>query len=234
VVEARAADQPAAARLQLAIELAEMSDALIGRFVAEARDGGLSWTEIGRLFGTSKQAVHQRYGTAPDDVGAWRGSWTPAARNALDRAAVEARELGHDYIGTEHALLALVSSGRGVAAHVLSDLGVVRERMLATRCMSATPGMQPRQGCLSVMPRYKQALEHSRRIADRLGVHAADTEHLLAGIVAVSDSMAVEILRRLNVSADDVLGALAQRLDVEPQRLGAPRRRRRRLLAGAR
>jgi ATP-dependent Clp protease ATP-binding subunit ClpA len=57
------------------------------------------------------------------------------------------------------------------------------------------------------MPRHKQALQNSRRIADGLGAPAADTEHLLAGIVAVRDSMAVEILRRLNVSADDIRGA---------------------------
>jgi ATP-dependent Clp protease ATP-binding subunit ClpA len=84
---------------------------------------------------------------------------------------------------------------------------------------------------MSVMPRFKEALEHARRVADRLGGGVADTEHLLAGIVAVPDSMAVEILRRLKVGPDAVRSALGERLDVEPQRLGAPRRRRRRLLA---
>jgi hypothetical protein len=47
-------------------------------------------------------------------------------------------------------------------------------------------------------------------------------------IVAVPDALAVEILRRLGVGADDVCRALAQRLGVEPECLGAPRRRRRR------
>jgi ATP-dependent Clp protease ATP-binding subunit ClpA len=84
------------------------------------------------------------------------------------------------------------------------------------------------------MPRLKQALDHGRRIADGLGRPLADGEHLLAGILAVSDSMAVEILRRLGVGADKVRAALARRLDVEPQRLGAPRRARRRLLAARR
>jgi hypothetical protein len=46
--------------------------------------------------------------------------------------------------------------------------------------------------------------------------------------------MAVEILSRLKVSPDDVRGALAERLDVEGERLGASRRRQRRLLARAR
>jgi Clp amino terminal domain, pathogenicity island component len=235
LVEARAAGQPPSSRLRVAIDvgrnLTDLGDILIGRFVAQAREAGLSWTEIGQLFGTSKQAVHQRYGTASTESGAWPGRWTATARSVLDQAAVEARALGHGHVGTEHALLALASVEHGVAAEILADLGVTRERMLATTCMEARPDSQPPQDCLPMMPRYKQALEHSRRIADGLEVRDADTEHLLAGVVAVSDSMAVEILRRLKVSADDVRGALAERLNVEPQRLGGPRRRRRRLLA---
>lgn len=238
LVEARSADQAPATRLHVAIdlgrELTDRGDILIGRFVSEAREAGLSWTEIGQLFGTSKQAVQQRYGTALGEPGSWPGRWTPTARNVLNRAAAEARALGHDYIGTEHALLALVSAEHGIAAAVLADLGVTRERMLGTSCMQARRGTQTPQDCLSAMPRYKQALEHSRRIADGLGVRNADAEHLLAGIVAVPDSLAVEILRRLQVSPDAVRDALAERLDVVPHRLGAPRRRRRRLLAGSR
>jgi ATP-dependent Clp protease ATP-binding subunit ClpC len=98
--------------------------------------------------------------------------------------------------------------------------------MLATSCMQARSDPP---GDLTLMPRLKQALEHGRRTADRLGAPVAGTEHLLAGIVAVPDSMAVEILRRLRVSADDVRAALAERLDVDPQRLGTTPRRRRRL-----
>ena len=237
IVDARAEQLPAA-RLRLAIELGreltDTSDALIGRFVAQARDDGLSWTEIGQQFGTSKQAVQQRYGPTLAQPGAWPGRWSRAAREALDRAGEEAQALGHGYVGTEHALLALASAEAGVAGEVLAALGVARERILATSCMGARPDNRGPGKCLSVMPRLKQALEHSRRIADGLEARVADTEHLLAGIVAVSDSMAVEILHRLKVSPDDVRRALAERLAVDPQRLGAARRRRRRLLAGTR
>jgi hypothetical protein len=233
LVEQRAGEQQSAARLREAIDvgraLTDLGDALIGHFVSEARTSGLSWTEIGQGFGTSKQAVQQRYGAPGDDFGRWPGRWTVAANKALSRAAAEARVLGHDYIGTEHALLALATAERGTAGEILRELGVTRERMLATSCMSA--GADPHQphDCLRAMPRFKQALEHSRRIADGLDARLADTEHLLAGIVAVTDSMAVEILRRLGVSVADVRAGLAQQLDGEPQRLGAPRRRRRRL-----
>jgi len=234
-VEERAEGQPPAARLRVAIglghELTELSDAMIGRFVAQARGAGLSWTEIGEAFGVSKQAAQQRYGATTDEAALLPGRWTGACSEALNRAVDEARRLGHDYVGTEHALLALVTAEPGIAADVLRNLGVTRDRMLATSCMKPPRGEQRADGGLSFMPRLKQALEHSRRIADGLDARRADTEHLLAGIVAVPDSMAVEILRRLKVSDTDVVAALAERLAVEPQRLGTARRRRRRLLA---
>jgi hypothetical protein len=238
LVEERAGEQQTAARLREAIdvarELTDLSDALIGRFVSEARASGLSWTEIGQVFGTSKQAVQQRYGAAADDFGRWPGRWTAAANATLSRAAAEARALGHDYVGTEHTLLALATTERGTAGEVLRELGVTRERMLATSCMSAGADVHQPHDCLRAMPRFKQALEHSRRIADELDVRLADNEHVLAGIVAVPDSMAVEILRRLGVRAADVHAALADQMAVAPQRLGATRRRRRRLLSSSR
>jgi Clp amino terminal domain, pathogenicity island component len=238
LLERRAGEQSPAGRLRAAIELAreltDLSDALIGRFVSQARDSGRSWTEIGQLFGTSKQAVQQRFGPIVAEPGPWPGRWSPAARRALDRSCEEAMDLGHDYVGTEHALLALASADEGIAAEVLADLGVTRQRMLATSCMKPGPEDRGRQECRSIMPRYKQALEHSRGIADSLGASVADTEHLLAGIVAVPDSMAVEILRRLKVRPDDMRGVLAVRLGVDPKRLGARGRRRRRLLAATR
>src|SRR5919202_6635247 len=136
-VEARVGEP--AARLGAAIELGrevtDLGDALIGRHVAEARAAGLSWTEIGRTFGTSKQAVQQRYGAATSEPSDWPGRWTPSVRRALEQAGRDARALGHDYIGTEHVLLALVSADAGIASAALRELGVDRDRMLATRCM---------------------------------------------------------------------------------------------------
>jgi hypothetical protein len=238
LVSDRAGGQEPATRLREAIdagrELTALSDALIGRFVAEARASGLSWTEIGQAFGTSKQAVQKRYGAAVDDLGRWPERWTPAANDALDQAGGEARRLGHGYVGTEHVVLTLVTAERGTAGEVLRALGVSRERMLATSCMRVGADEHAPREPLSVMPRLKQALEHGRHVADGLGAPLGDTEHLLAGILAVPDSMAVEILRRLGVSADAVRSALAERLDVDPQRLGGRRRRRRRLLGASR
>lgn len=50
--------------------------------------------------------------------------FTPRAKRVLELSWDEARQLGHNYIGTEHLLLGLIREGEGVAARVLENLGV--------------------------------------------------------------------------------------------------------------
>jgi ATP-dependent Clp protease ATP-binding subunit ClpC len=74
--------------------------------------------------------------------------FTPRAKRVLELSLEEARQLGHNYIGTEHLLLGLIREGEGVAARVLENLGVdlakVRTqviRMLGeTAEVATTPG----------------------------------------------------------------------------------------------
>jgi ATP-dependent Clp protease ATP-binding subunit ClpA len=55
----------------------------------------------------------------------------PSARDFLGKAAVESRRLGHDYVGTEHLLLALAEDREGRAAHALRHLGVTADDVRA-------------------------------------------------------------------------------------------------------
>jgi ATP-dependent Clp protease ATP-binding subunit ClpC len=73
--------------------------------------------------------------------------FTPRAKRVLELSWDEARQLGHNYIGTEHLLLGLIREGEGVAVRVLENLGVdlsrVRSnviRMLGESASTATPG----------------------------------------------------------------------------------------------
>lgn len=69
--------------------------------------------------------------------------FTPKAKKAIELAMDEARQLGHNYIGTEHLLLGLIKEGEGVASEVLTNLGLdaakVREEVMQI-LGSATPG----------------------------------------------------------------------------------------------
>ncbi len=77
--------------------------------------------------------------------------FTPRAKRVLELSLEEARQLGHNYIGTEHLLLGLIREGEGVAARVLENLGVdlskVRTqviRMLGETAEVSTGGSQSR------------------------------------------------------------------------------------------
>jgi ATP-dependent Clp protease ATP-binding subunit ClpC len=50
--------------------------------------------------------------------------FTPRAKRVIELAFEEARQLNHNYIGTEHLLLGLIREGEGVAARVLTNLGI--------------------------------------------------------------------------------------------------------------
>ena len=69
--------------------------------------------------------------------------FTPKAKRAIELSMEEARQLGHNYIGTEHLLLGLIKEGEGVASEVLMNLGLdagkVRDEVMQI-LGSATPG----------------------------------------------------------------------------------------------
>jgi ATP-dependent Clp protease ATP-binding subunit ClpC len=62
-------------------------------------------------------------------------TFTPRAKDALEKALRESLQLGHNYIGTEHILLGLLREADSVAAKILIGLGAtfegVRERVIA-------------------------------------------------------------------------------------------------------
>lgn len=74
--------------------------------------------------------------------------FTPRSKKVLELSFDEARNLGHNYIGTEHLLLGLIREGEGVAATVLQNLGAnlqsVRQDVIEMLNGSAGPGGQPK------------------------------------------------------------------------------------------
>jgi len=68
--------------------------------------------------------------------------FTPRAKKVLELSLREALQLGHDYIGTEHILLGLLSEGEGVAAQVLVRLGadLKRVRQQVIQLLHTGPG----------------------------------------------------------------------------------------------
>jgi ATP-dependent Clp protease ATP-binding subunit ClpC len=111
-------------------------------------------------------------------------NFTERVRKVLARAREEADALWHEYVGTEHILLALLRDGEGVGFAVVSNLtgnpDAVSDRMIqmVTRGASATPGGRD----LPYTSRAKKSLEFAMAEARELHHPYVGTEHLLLGL----------------------------------------------------
>lgn len=126
------------------------------------------------------------------------------ARRVMDLAQREARRYRHDYLGTEHLLLALVAEREGVAARALANLGVDEDRVRDAVETVLGPGTVEARGTVALAPRAKRSLELAVDEARQLKHHFIGTEHLLLGILREGDNVAVGVLSHLGVTLPDV------------------------------
>ncbi|MFC1961015.1 ATP-dependent Clp protease ATP-binding subunit [Chloroflexota bacterium] len=132
--------------------------------------------------------------------------FTQRARRVLSLAQDEAERMQHSYIGTEHLLLGLIREEGGVAGRVLRDLGLEPRRVedlveRMTRASKRVPGNDER---LDLSPGTKKVLELAVDEARRLEHHYIGTEHLLLGLVRQPEGVAIDVLKRLGVSPEEV------------------------------
>ena len=129
--------------------------------------------------------------------------FTQRARRVLSLAHQEAERMRHNYIGTEHLLLGLIREEGGVAGRVLRELGLDAARVQEIVERLAGPG-QYRGGKLDLSPGTQQVLEYAVEEARRMGHHYIGTEHLLLGLVRHGEGMALDVLRKLGVTPEQI------------------------------
>ncbi|HZK49066.1 MAG TPA: Clp protease N-terminal domain-containing protein, partial [Thermoleophilia bacterium] len=130
--------------------------------------------------------------------------FTERARQVVVLAQEEARDLKHNYIGTEHLLLGLLREGDGVAARVLSTLDVSLEDVRGEIMRIVGEGEHEAQGQIPFTPRAKKVLELALREALSLGHNYIGTEHILLGLVRESEGVAARIMNDLDADADRI------------------------------
>jgi len=179
-------------------QLEEVGDSVLGHFVDRCRRAGHSWTEISSALGVSKQAAHKRFSYAAPTL----QRFTPRARSAVDAAGRAARELGHNFVGTEHLLLGIFAEPEALAARALTEAGVDRA-MVEAKVLDAIPrGSEPLLENPLYTPRASLALQAALEEALRLGHNYIGTEHVLLGVLRDRDGVGARVLADLEVSPE--------------------------------
>jgi ATP-dependent Clp protease ATP-binding subunit ClpC len=142
--------------------------------------------------------------------------FTERARRVVVLAQEEARELDHNYIGTEHLLLGILRDGEGVAVRALDQLGVSRPAVREQVVTMVGRGRSTPSGHIPFTPRAKKALELSLREALQLNHNHIGTEHILLGLLREGDGVAAQVLTDLGADLDRVRAKVLELVPASP------------------
>jgi ATP-dependent Clp protease ATP-binding subunit ClpC len=122
----------------------------------------------------------------------------------LSLAQEEAFRFQHNYIGTEHLLLGLVAEGEGVAAQVLTNMGVELSKVRNAVEFIIGRGDRIVLGEIGLTPRAKKVIELAVDEAGRLNHHYIGTEHLLLGLVREGEGIGAGVLESFGLDLQHV------------------------------
>jgi len=210
------------AAVAVSTDHAAAADRLLDHFVANARETGMSWTDIGARLGVSKQAARQRFATpAPVGVLPFAARPAPRLQTCLDQAAHLARADGAGEVGTQHLLAGLLAEG--VAAAILERVGVHAEAVrAASHRLFGPPADAPSNDIPPMSAEATCALDAAAHNAIVQGCNGAPaevrTEHLLAMLALDPGSRARRVLNDLRVDIAAIKGELQCHITVNPTR----------------
>ena len=156
--------------------------------------------------------------------------FTQRAGRALNLALESAKELGHNYIGSEHLLLGLVREETGIASKVLAARNITVSNIVAQIMEIIGTGVPSPVNAQDMTPRTKKIINDAFNEARTLGNGYVGTEHLLLALIKESDCKGVEILTRLNCDVNglvkdvlDILGVELSGVDAAPSQTIKPK-----------
>ncbi|MDP2789354.1 MAG: Clp protease N-terminal domain-containing protein [bacterium] len=109
-------------------------------------------------------------------------------------AREEALRLHHEYVGTEHILMAIAREGEGVAACVLMNLGAEPDDVLTRAEEVVRPGKSDMGPDLPYTSRAKRVLDLAMSEARELDHSYVGTEHLLLGLLREERGIGAQVL----------------------------------------
>ena len=123
--------------------------------------------------------------------------FTDRHKQAVDLSLEEARQRGHDYLGTEHLLLGLLGAGDGVAIQVLASMGIPLEEARSRVEGIITRGSGIRAARIPPTPQARRVLGLTMREALALGHNDVGTGHLLLALLREGHGIAAQVLTAL-------------------------------------
>lgn len=186
-------------------ETSSAADGLIEHYVGAARAVNVSWTLIGERLGVSKQAARQKFAhrlEVSDLIGDAAESMVMAPRlSACLQAAQAAADADDSVPGTQHLLLGVLHVG--VAANILDQLGVTRDKVREASARLFEPAMiadgDGRERRVVGDGDAENAVTGARRLAARRGQSQFRSEHLLFCLATDPGSSARRVLNDLGV-----------------------------------
>lgn len=163
--------------------------------------------------------------------------FSPAAGRMFERSLAEAKRCGHDYLGTEHLMLGILSGKTGAAVQMLKELGPglgkLRKHVLSfivpAEGLSEAPGEQaevekpedtgggttgsdelPAPIQERATQRVHKCIQNARREAARQGLDEVGSEHLLLGMLRDENGVACSVLKKLGLDFESIREELSR------------------------
>ncbi|MFN2303650.1 MAG: ATP-dependent Clp protease ATP-binding subunit [Anaerolineales bacterium] len=129
-------------------------------------------------------------------------NFTPKARNVLSLAQKQAERLRKPQISTEHLLFALIEMEGCIANRVLRELGLEADTI--KEIIEQEIGFGEYSGQITLSPGMQQVIPFAIEEAKKAGQDTVGTEHLLLGLIRLQSCEAMQILRKLGFSAEQI------------------------------
>jgi len=141
-------------------------------------------------------------------------NFTPRAQQVLAMSKQEAARFKHNYVGTEHVLLGLISLDEGVAVSVLQKMGVNLESVRGE--IEKQVGFGQGEGApnpIPYTPRVRKVLALAGKEAKNLKHSYIGTEHLLLGLLREGEGVASRVLKELDIDIERTRQEILKELD---------------------
>ncbi len=129
-------------------------------------------------------------------------NFTPKAQQVLSLAQKEAQRLRRPQISTEHILIALIQLDGSVASRVLRELGLETNHVKSL--VEKEIGFGDHTGRIDLSPGMQQVIPYALDEAKKKGQKVVGTEHLLLGLIRLSNCEAMNILGKLGVTPEQI------------------------------